>query len=767
MKRVTEPGRRKNLAQGLYLAVSVFLVACGTGPQVEELDRELAWLLSRSQNLADRAAGFDQERALDDIGIDSSNGTMFRFDEHLGQASYESIGSGFVGHSATLATLGVDGESTRLEGVTSWNVDVPMGRIAALEMEIASPLLGRLEIELQGDSPGDAVTIELPLVGDGVVHPYRFELFETLAPWASERLIRVRFRSRAPRDESPVDIRSVCLLSRQAEYVDSEYGVVHRRHDGETRLSIFQSSSSVMRFTLRGDFGDAVDFVVGGAVLLEGAPVLAEISLIRNGRRYTLLSETIDSGGSWLNWRIPLGKLDADEKVFEFRVTSNAPNVVFWSNPSIVSRPGRPFNVVIVLEDALRADHLSCYGYYRSTTPVKDALAARGARFERCYAQATKTRFSCPSFMTSLYPTATGVEGIWNLHGTLDDNYLTLAEVLRRRGFVTASIHQNANAGSPAGLHQGFSYLFESVLGSAEELYAGTSMQWIEEHSDRNFFLYLHMADPHEPYHPPEDFRFWFDELEAGLSGGASTTRLNRQDPRWMLEARRALYDGEIRANDHWFAAFLQRLEDLGIAEHTLLVFMADHGEHLGEHGLWSHHPPGYVQVLNTPLIMVYPPRIQQGIVIDAAVQNLDIMPTILDLAGVDSRPLLMQGESLTPLMTEGAAKGWDRNLAYSEEALLKKSRDENRPCGSVFMGRWHLLDSFHARIKLFDLELDPSEENPLRLRREVSDRIPRFLLDMQQAELEIWRGITGGKENTVVLDPQTISDLKALGYLE
>jgi hypothetical protein len=82
-------------------------------------------------------------------------------------------------------------------------------------------------------------------------------------------------------------------------------------------------------------------------------------------------------------------------------------------------------------------------------------------------------------------------------------------------------------------------------------------------------------------------------------------------------------------------------------------------------------------------------------------------------------------------------------------------------------MGRWHLLDSFHARIKLFDLELDPSEENPLRLRREVSDRIPRFLLDMQQAELEIWRGITGGKENTVVLDPQTISDLKALGYLE
>ncbi|MEJ2581090.1 MAG: sulfatase, partial [Acidobacteriota bacterium] len=749
------------------LAVSVFLVACGTGPQVEELDRELDRLLSRSQDLAERAAGFDQERVLRDIGADPSSGTMFRFDEHLGQATYESIGSGFVDHSAALATLGVDGESARLEGVTSWKVDVPMGRISALEMEIASPLLGRLEIELQGDNPGDAVTIELPLVGDGAVHPYRFELFETLASWASERLIRVRLRSREPRDENPVDIRSVRLLSHQAAYVDSDYGVVYRRHDGETRLSVFQSSSSVMRFTVRRDFGDALDLVVGGAVLLEGAPVLAEISVIRDAKRDLLLSETIDAGGSWSNWRIPLGVLDADETVFEFRVTSNAPNVVFWSNPSIVSRPVHPFNVIIVLEDALRADHLSCYGYHRATTPVKDALAGRGARFEKCYAQATKTRFSCPSFMTSLYPTATGVEGIWNLHGTLDDNYLTLAEILRRRGFVTASIHQNANAGSPAGLHQGFSYLFESVLGSAEELYAGTSLQWIEEYSDRNFFLYLHMADPHEPYHPPEGFRFWFDELEAGLSGGASTTRLSRQDPRWMLEARRALYDGEIRANDHWFAAFLERLEDLGIAEHTLLVFMADHGEHLGEHGLWSHHPPGYVQVLHTPLVMVYPPRIHRGLVIDAAVQNLDIMPTILDLAGVDGRPLLMQGESLTPLMTEGAAIGWDRNLAYSEEALLKESRDEDRPRGSVFIGRWHLLASFHARMKLFDLEVDPSEEKPLRLRREAGDRIPHFLLDMQQAELEIWRGITGGRENTVVLDPQTISDLKALGYLE
>ena len=134
-----------------------------------------------------------------------------------------------------------------------------------------------------------------------------------------------------------------------------------------------------------------------------------------------------------------------------------------------------------------------------------------------------------------------------------------------------------------------------------------------------------------------------------------------------MREARRALYDGEVRFNDYWFAAFLERLDGLGLTDDTLIVFMSDHGEHLGEHGRWSHNPPGFIQVLHTPLIMVSPRRIQPGLVVDEIVQNVDIMPTILDLAGVDGGALLMQGNSLLPLMTGKAPTGWRRNLAYSE----------------------------------------------------------------------------------------------------
>jgi arylsulfatase len=513
-----------------------------------------------------------------------------------------------------------------------------------------------------------------------------------------------------------------------------------------------------MRFPIRVEPSKRADLDLGVAALLTDRPVLVEVALVHDGKRRLLWSTEVAAETGWIDLRFPLDPVVAGDALIELSVVSDDPNVVFWSNPAVVVEASQRFNVIVIVEDALRADHLSCYGYHRETTPVKDAFARRGLRFSRCYAQATKTRFSCPSFMTSLCPTATGVEGLWNLHPSLHPNHITLAEVLRRRGFLTASIHQNPNAGSPAGLHQGFSYLFESVPGRAHDIYTGLPLQFIEEHHERNFLLYLHLADPHEPYDPPAEAREWFQEIEG---------RYARHDPRWMLESRRALYDGEIAANDRWFASFLERLERLGLADDTLVIFMSDHGEHLGEHGLWSHNPPGYRQVLHTPLIMVCPRRLPAGLVVDEIVQNLDIMPTILELAGVDRSQLVMQGESLLPLIGKDPERPWRRNLAYSEEALLKKSRYEPRPYGSIFFEHWHVLDSLYAPMKLFALALDPAEENPLRPTRRLRNRMETFLREIQLAELEIWRSITGGEETTVTLDPEAINELRALGYLE
>jgi arylsulfatase A-like enzyme len=757
----------RNSAMLLLFGALLAAIACGGGPPQEELDAELDRLLQRTRDLAARSTRFDHDQVLDEIGADPVNGTLYRFDEHLEEARYEALPGARVTLEPVLVDLEVEDGLHRSDGIIAFPVDLPTRDISALELQIVSPLLGRLEVELQGGGSGEAVTIEFPAVGDHVLHTYRLEVAETLAAWTSGRLVRLRFRVPRSGDEGAPEIKGVRVLSITSGLESADFGVVHRREGDEVRRSVFQWSSSVLRFQLEVDDATPAELDLGASVLLADRPLKMEIVLVDGGQRRVLLSTILGEDAGWADWRLPLGTLISREITIELRVTADDPNLVFWSNPAVVSHPTRRFNVIVILEDALRADHLSCYGYGRTTSPIKDAFAGEGVRFARCYAQATKTRFSCPSFMTSLYPTATGVEGIWNLHGALDENYVTLAEVLRRRGFVTASIHQNPNAGSPAGLDQGFSYLFENVAGRAKELYSGLPLRWIEERHDRNFFLYLHLADPHEPYHPPEGFRTWFEELESPSTGGSAVRRLDRQDPEWVQEARRALYDGEISFNDHWFAVFLERLDDLGLADDTLVVFMADHGEHLGEHDRWSHNPPGYVEVLHTPLIMVYPHRFQRGLVVDEIVQNLDIMPTILDLAGVDDELLLMQGDSLVPLMTENPKHAWRRNLAYSEEALLKKSRQDPRPYGSIFFDRWHALDSVYAPMELFDLERDPFETTRLRSNHALKARIPAFLRDMQLAELEIWRNITGERQTAVSLDRETISVLKALGYLE
>ena len=157
---------------------------------------------------------------------------------------------------------------------------------------------------------------------------------------------------------------------------------------------------------------------------------------------------------------------------------------------------------------------------------------------------------------------------------------------MRSQGFLTASFIQNTNAGPAAGLHQGFGQLFH-IRGAAEG-YGKLFFDWLQELHDRNFFAYVHVLDPHGVYDPPADFRGWYEELAPGR------TPVERDDlehdPAWVetptLEGRRALYDGEIRANDHHFERLLEELERLELLKDTLVIFLADHGEHLGERGL-------------------------------------------------------------------------------------------------------------------------------------------------------------------------------------
>ncbi|MEZ4549018.1 MAG: sulfatase-like hydrolase/transferase [Desulfobacterales bacterium] len=235
--------------------------------------------------------------------------------------------------------------------------------------------------------------------------------------------------------------------------------------------------------------------------------------------------------------------------------------------------------------------------------------------FSRAFSQATYTRPSCVSLMTSLYPSATGV---WTKFEKLHDNYLTLAEIMRNQGFVTIMVTQNVNAGPHSGLHQGFSYVFDpSAIGSdASDIYQGHLFQkCIEDHKNRNLFIYLHLIDPHGPYDPPIDKDILTREI-AALKNQQPVEKDLQFDPPWLTtpthQSRVFLYDEEIKHNDLYFADFIATLKNSNIYDETLIAFISDHGEHLGEHGLWGHKPPGYRQVLNVPVILSFPEKIKR-----------------------------------------------------------------------------------------------------------------------------------------------------------
>jgi arylsulfatase A-like enzyme len=410
---------------------------------------------------------------------------------------------------------------------------------------------------------------------------------------------------------------------------------------------------------------------------------------------------------------------------------------------------------------------MSCYGYPSDTTPFKKQLFENGFVFDYAFSQATKTRPSVPSIMTSLYPTATGV---WRITDRLDDAYLTIAEIMRNQGFATAAFIQNQNAGPYAGIHQGFGQLTSTAKATPEHGYGKLVRDWIESHRHRNFFLYLHVLDPHGKYDPPESHRGWWKTRHIG---GHPVDPDRRFDPDWVstptIEGRRARYDGEIRNNDDQFKGFVTWLKEQGLYEDTLLVFISDHGEFLGEHGLWEHTPPGFIQVLRVPLLINYPRLNGLGTRIRHPVQLIDVMPTILDLAQIDTEPLILHGQSLIPLIENQQQQTWSDRVIASDE-VVRRSSPADAARGSLFFGQWHLLYSQEDTVRIFDYVHGPDEGevDTSRFAAELAKLgIEDFIATIQSANITIWQSLVKTREPSVEYDANVIDQLRELGYVE
>ena len=399
-------------------------------------------------------------------------------------------------------------------------------------------------------------------------------------------------------------------------------------------------------------------------------------------------------------------------------------------------------NIVLIALDTQRADHLGCYGYPKRTSPFIDGIARRGVLYERCYAPNIPTH---PSFTTMLTGKEAITHDIVNIGGgvPIAAGVRLLPEILREHGYATAAV-DSMGRHFTRGFDQYRTYEWDrsdpTVLRKAETVNE-VALPLIEDlsASTQPFFLFLHYWDPHTPYLPPPDYRRRFYPRDADpydVTNHSMDEAWGWEPFKWYFHSWMPgvtdsayvinLYDGETAYMDRHLRAIFAALAP--VQDETLVIITADHGEILDEQlGYFDHHGL-YEGNVRVPLILYWPGKLRGGRRVPGFVQNLDIAPTILELAGIPDRDG-MEGLSLLP-----AAVGL-RDGNYDEIFFSEATWEVKR---AIRSGRWKLIDSLeqdrHGRPmqELFDLEADPGEQH------NVIDAHPGVREELQE-RLHIW----------------------------
>jgi len=414
--------------------------------------------------------------------------------------------------------------------------------------------------------------------------------------------------------------------------------------------------------------------------------------------------------------------------------------------------PPKPaLNVVLITIDTLRADHVGCYGYKQIKTPNIDGLAADGVHFERAFAVVPVTLPSHSSMLTGTYPMLSGMHDFSG--NKLSPLQPTLASVLKQAGYQTGAVIGAAVLDSRFGLNQGFDFYYdhfefsrldETNLDEMERpgnVVADVALDWLAKNSQKKFFLWMHLYDPHFPYHPPEPY--------------------NR-------EYAAQPYDGEIAFADEQVGRLLRFLKEKGIYQNTLIVLCGDHGESLGEHGEKTHGFFIYNATMHVPLIIRLPAQLPGQLPEKTVARTLanpvslvDIMPTVLGAVGLQV-PSQVQGHSLLPEIrpdpsAPDAQANRERTL-YGETFLPRIHFNWSELRGSENT-KYHFIDA--PRPELYDLAKDPGEvHNLFAEKKAVAEEMHAKLAGMI-------RDYSAGKElaEKSGLDPALMERLKSLGY--
>jgi arylsulfatase A-like enzyme/Flp pilus assembly protein TadD len=431
----------------------------------------------------------------------------------------------------------------------------------------------------------------------------------------------------------------------------------------------------------------------------------------------------------------------------------------------VTRKSHRPPNLVLIGIDTLRADRLGCYGYENIQTPHMDDLARRGVLFENTTAHIPVTLPSLSSILTSTLPPTHGVH--YNEGFYLSSSAMTLAEILREEGYETGAVVGAVVLDSITGVSQGFSRYdddFETYTSYAPQI---EILETQLSHTQRRaqnvtdlalplsvsmaekgpFFLFLHYFDPHTPYDPPPPH----SNIDPSLVEGSE-------------EIFKARYDREIAYTDEQIGRLLKGLEERGLMENTLVVLTSDHGEALGEHGELSHGYYVYEETMHVPMIFTFPGKVPQGVRYAGLSRHIDILPTILDILGLDGvREGKFQGESLLPFDSSSGPE-----ISYIECAMTFIVFDWSALRG-VRSVDWKYIAA--PREELYDLSADREEEsNVIDQMPHVADSLRKVLEEIVSG-IDVYQGGEAGQEMSAGKggrpgNPQFGEQLGALGYI-
>ncbi|MFI5182773.1 MAG: sulfatase [Vicinamibacteria bacterium] len=318
------------------------------------------------------------------------------------------------------------------------------------------------------------------------------------------------------------------------------------------------------------------------------------------------------------------------------------PDRAYWGAPALSVPDGTAPLIIVYLVDTLRADHTTPYGYARETTPQLAAFAKDGVVFETAIAQASWTKPSVASILTSQLP---GIHRAVQLRDPLDSGQVTLAEMLQAKGYATGAAIANWVIYSEGNnFEQGFD-VFAGLHGADDRpsklveaaAVVDASLAWLDSRRGVPTFLYAHTMDPHVPYAAPSPFNHMFDPQPAeGRAAADPRTDYKEPPDRDRLIAQ---YDGDIAYGDQEFGRFVAELRRRGLYHRALLVFMADHGEEFQDHGAWLHGRSVFDELVRIPLIVKFPGERDAGRRIQQQVQAVDVLPTILQNEGLAVPP--------------------------------------------------------------------------------------------------------------------------------